>query len=73
MKKLHEIFKASGIPGLYQAFREHAREVRQAQDDFQNRIQRIGDEKGLDAVDAEMKKEAAERRAIMLRKLRGPF
>lgn len=72
--KLSAFYQATGIPGLRAAFREHAREVRKAQDDFQNRIQNIADTKGLDAVDETMKEEAAQRRKNFWQKIkRGPF
>ncbi len=72
MNKLREIFNTTGIPALYQAFREHTREVRRAQDDFQRRIQWIADNEGLNVLEENMKKEDEVRRRHFWSQFRGP-
>jgi hypothetical protein len=72
MKNLRESFNATGIPALYQAFREHTREVRREQKNFQRRIQWIADNEGLDKLEEKMDKEDQIRRRQFWNQFRGP-
>lgn len=55
MKKISTFFnwlaETSGLAPYIEAARAHAREVRKAQEDFQNQLQKTCDEEGLDAVE----------------------